>query len=113
MAAVRVLVGVAVAVAVAGCTPPYSLRCQPELDAADCAPAAQAAVSSAPPGLGRVVAAEVCSVDLAQLCGLHERPADVILTMADASLIGVAVDRRADGGIEAVAYWDEDGRLDQ
>jgi hypothetical protein len=113
ISAVRILVALALTGAAVGCTAPYALRCQPELDPADCSPAAQAAVSGAPPRLGRVVGAEVCSVGVAQLCGLHERPVDVILTMADGSLIGASVRREEDGRIAATAYWDGSGRLDR
>jgi len=96
----------------AGCTP-YALKCQPELDREDCQSAAQAAVTAAPLGMGRVVEVEVCSVGLATLCSLHEQPTDVILTLADGTLIGVSVTRTADGRIEATAYRDAEGRIDR
>jgi hypothetical protein len=96
----------------AACTQ-YTVRCQPEVDPADCEPAARAAVASAPLGLGVVVEAEVCSIGLATLCQVHERPADVVLVLNDGRIIGVAVSRGPDGGIEATAYWDESGRVDR
>lgn len=103
--------GIAVVLIAAGCTP-YALKCQPELNQEECQPAAEAAVTAAPLGLGRIVGVEVCSVGLATLCQLHERPTDVILTLADGTLIGVAVSRTADERIEATAYWDAEGRID-
>jgi hypothetical protein len=88
------------------------VRCQPEVAERDCTRAAEAAVAGAPLGLGSVAAVELCSVDLATLCAVHDRPADVILTLDNGSLVGVTVRRHDDGRIEASAYWNEGGRID-
>jgi hypothetical protein len=108
---VRLGAWAAAAILAAACAP-QNLLCQPELDASDCEPAAWAAVSGAPVAVGSVAAIEVCSVDLATLCQLHGRPTDVVLTLPDGRLVGVSLTRRADGTIDATAYWNEDGRID-